>query len=186
MIKGTDGLFLTMFSIKSCPIPEDALLNNYLQKGTYTDCYVTDIRGPVSHAQYVTAFYTTRIFKLERLILKIAVSKPSTDAQAIQLATGTIDTFAAWHVESRSENQLLLSDFHRRTRSWLMVVPITGASGTCTRLYFGSAVVPVENPGTGEFTLGAGFRALLGFHRIYSRVLLHAARLRLESECSTG
>ena len=66
-----------MFSIESCPIPDGALLTNYLREGTYTDCYVTDIRGSVSHPQYVLAFYTTRVFKLERLILKLAVSKPS-------------------------------------------------------------------------------------------------------------
>ena len=28
--------------------------------------------------------------------------------------------------------------------------------------------------------MGAGFRALLGFHKLYSRVLLWAARRRLE------
>ena len=57
----------------------------------YTDCYTADISGPVSHAQYVTAFYTTAVFKLERLILKWAVSRPSTDAQAEQMAAGAID-----------------------------------------------------------------------------------------------
>lgn len=169
-----------MFSVKSCQIPNGALLNNYLRKGTYTDCYVTDIRGPVSHAQYVTAFYTTRIFKLERLILKLAVSKPSSDTQVTQLANGSIDTFAAWHVEARGVNQLLLCDFVHRTRSWLMTDQVTGTGSPCTRLYFGSAVVPVENPETGEFTPGMAYQALLGFHRLYSRILLRAAKVRLE------
>ena len=171
-----------MFSVESCPIPEGALLNSYLGEGTYTDCYVTDVRGSVSHAQYVMAFYTTRVFKLERLILKVAVSRPSTDVQAEQLAAGSIDAFAAWDVEARSENQLLMCDFNRRTRSWLMVVPLESASGTCTRLYFGSAVVPVKNSRTGKVTLGFVYRALLGFHRVYSVVLLSAARSRLEAQ----
>lgn len=171
-----------MFSIQSCPIPEGALLNTYLQEGTYTDCYVTDIQGPVSYAHFVTAFYTTRIFKLERLILKMAVSRPSTDSQATQLADGSINTFAAWHVEARSENQLLMCDFNCRTRSWLMVDPVTGADGIRTRLYFGSAVVPAKNRRTGELALGPGYRALLGFHRLYSKILLHAARSRLEAQ----
>jgi len=173
-----------VFSIESCSIPDGALLNNYLGEGTYTDCYVTDIRGSVSLAQYVSAFYTTLVFRLERLILKMAVSRPSTDAQAKQLAAGSIDAFAAWHVEARNETQLLVSDFHQRTRSWLMVVPITNDSGTRTRLYFGSAVVPVKNSGTGIRALGFGFRALLGFHRLYSRVLLYTARSRLEAQGS--
>lgn len=169
-----------MFSIESCSIPDDALLNNYLREGTYTDCYVTDIRGSVSHAQYVMAFYTTLVFKLERLILKLAVSRPSTDAQAKQLAAGSIDEFSAWHVEARSENQLLMSDFRRRTKSWLMVVPLV--SGTRTRLYFGSAVILEENSKTGGFTLGFGIQALLRFHRLYSEVLLYAARSQLETQ----
>lgn len=170
-----------MLSIKSCPIPNGALLNIYFRKGTYTDCYVTDVRGLISHPQYVMAFYTTPLFRLERLILKLMVSKPSTDSQAQQLATGSADKFAAWHVESRSENQLLMCDFQQRTRSWLKVVPKTGTDGSYTRLYFGSAVVPVKNPRTGELSLGFIFSALLGFHKIYSRMLLSAAKSRLEA-----
>lgn len=170
-----------MLSIEPCPIPDGALLTKYLRDGTYTDCYMTDIRGSVSLEQYVLAFYTTRVFKLERLILKVAASRPSTDDQARQLAAGSIDTFAAWYEEARNENQLLMSDFRHRTRSWLMVVPMAGDSTMRTRLYFGSAVVPVENPGTGRLELGFGFRALLGFHRLYSKVLLCTARSRLET-----
>ena len=173
-----------MFSVESCPIPDGALLNSYLREGTYTDCYVTDIHGSVSHPQYVLAFYTTLVFNLERLILKLAVSRPSTDAQAKQLATGSVDAFAAWDVEARSENQLLMCDFHRRTRSWLMAAPIENTGGMRTRLYFGSAVVPMKNSRTGRLTLGFGFRALLGFHRVYSVVLLYAAKSRLEAQRS--
>jgi hypothetical protein len=171
-----------VFPIKSCSVPDDALLNNYLGEGTYTDCYVTEIHGAVSQTRFVTAFYTTPVFKLERFILKIAVSKPSTDAQAKQLAAGSIDAFAAWNVEARSDNQLLMSDFHRRTRSWLMVVPVAGTNGTCTRLYFGSAVVPVKHSKTGKLALGFVFQALLGFHKLYSVVLLYAARSRLDAQ----
>lgn len=170
-----------MFSIKSCRIPDGALLNTYLREGTYTDCYVTDIRGSVSHGQYVTAFYTTRIFKLERLILKVVVKRASTDAEVKQLAAGSIDAFAAWSVEARSEDQLLLADFSGRTRSWLMAVPIAGDRWAHTRLYFGSAVLPVKNSRTGKVELGFVYRTLLGFHRLYSVVLLYAARLRLEA-----
>jgi hypothetical protein len=169
-------------NIRPCPVPDDALLAAYRANGAYTDCYVTDFAGSVSHEQFVTAFYTTFVFKLERLILKWAVSKPSTDIQAEQLAAGATDAFAAWHVEKRCENQLLMSDFQGRTRSWLMVAPLKTDSGTGTRLYFGSAVVPVKNARTGGSTLGLGFRALLGFHKIYSKVLLRAARSRLNSQ----
>jgi hypothetical protein len=48
-----------------------------------------------------------------------------------------------------------------------------------TRLYFGSAIVPVIDKSTGQPTLGSPFKLLLGFHRRYSRVLLSSARTRL-------
>jgi hypothetical protein len=46
-------------------------------------------------------------------------------------------------------------------------------------LYFGSAVIPVRTK-SGETALGFPYGALLGFHKLYSRILLRAARLRLE------
>jgi len=127
----------------------------------------------------VEAFYTTAVFKLERLLLARFVSKPSSDAQARQLAAGELNSFAAWDVEERRVDQLLMSDFRGRTRSWLMVAPGPGDGAATTRLYFGSAVVPIVNRGSGEARLGFAFRALLGFHKLYSRVLLRAACSRL-------
>ncbi|MEP7042617.1 MAG: hypothetical protein ABI843_06115 [Dokdonella sp.] len=165
-------------SIISCPLPPDALLQDYLRGDAYTDCYATDIPQCVSQTQYVEAFYTTAIFRIERLLLKWLASKPSTDAQVRQLAAAAVDAFAAWQVESRSANQLLLRDYTGRTRSWLMVMPNDDAAAS-TRLYFGSAVVPVRRTPADPAELGIGFRALLGFHKLYSRVLLAAARRRL-------
>lgn len=168
-----------MFSIEKCSIPDNALLADYFRDDTYTDCYKTDVSGVVSHAEFVTAFYTTRLFKLERFILKWLVSKPSTDTEAKRLAEGEANTFAAWSVESRCENQILLSDYQNRTRSWLMVSPLLEDGVTQTRLYFGSTVTPVRNRKTGKITLGLGFHVLLGFHRIYSVALLFSAKSRL-------
>lgn len=128
----------------------------------------------------MTAFYTTPVFKLERLVLKLVVSRPSTDAQAAQLAEGNLETFAAWSVEERAENQLLLSDFHGRTKSWLMSAPFGDTENVGTRLYFGSAVVPSRNPRSGMAGPGLAFRLLLAFHKVYSKTLLRAARTRLE------
>ena len=152
------------------------MLSRYRESGDYTDCYVADVDRVVSHAEYIRAFYTTLPFKTERLILKWAVSKPSTDEDASLLAEGKIDRFAAWYVEERAENQLLLSDFRERTRSWLM----TEASNGSTRLYFGSAVIKERNPETQERRMGKIFGLLLGFHRLYSRFLLSSARRRLQ------
>ena len=45
-----------------------ALLRKYLHRGAYVDCYVTEVARPVSHSEYVEAFYTTVVFKVERLL----------------------------------------------------------------------------------------------------------------------
>lgn len=170
-----------MFSIDSCPLPDSALLDSYRQSGAFTDCYFTEIPGEVTYVEYVNAFYTTAVFKLERSIIKWAVAKSSSDAQVALLAEGKADTFAAWKVEKRCKNQLLLCDYQGRTRSWLMLETVAcEVEGKCkTRLYFGSAVVPTNNNATGEASLGFVFKALHGFHKLYSVVLLASARARL-------
>ena len=170
-----------MPSIHRSEFPPGALLKKYQGGGAYADCYVTQTARHVSHAEYVEAFYTAPLFKLERLLLAWLVSKPSTDAQASQLASGTHDSFAAWSVEERREDQLLMCDFQGRTRSWLMVAPVEGESSEGTRLYFGSAVVPARAARAGARTpgLGLSFRLLLGFHKLYSRALLFSAKSRL-------
>ena len=156
-----------------------ALLNRYQRAGSYADCFQVDIPGVVAHSAYVAAFYTTTLFKLERFVLKWAVGKASSDSDAQQLAAGTLEHFAAWRVELRAEDQLLLCDVYGRTRSWLMVVGFNSDAGVTTRLYFGSAVVPKSAGTGGKTSMGWGFRPLLGFHRLYSRLLLRAARSRL-------
>ena len=173
-----------MFSVEKCPVPANALLANYSIDRTYTDCYATEIPGQVSLAEFVFAFYTTFVFKLERLILKWIVAKPSADAQARQLAEGASERFAAWHVENRNENEILMCDFRGRTRSWLMVVPVSTVSAARTRLYFGSAVVPIRNSKTSEPSLEFRFQAVLGFHKVYSVLLLYSAKSRITGQHS--
>lgn len=168
-----------MTAIVACGLPAGALLRRVADAGAYTDCHAVEIPQAVSHAEYVEAFYTTWVFKLERLILRLLVSRPSTDAEARQLALGQRDDFAAWSVEARAPDQLLLADFVGRTKSWLMVARNEGSGPGSTRLYFGSAVVPVRDRKSGRSSLGAVHSALLGFHKLYSRVLLRAARARL-------
>jgi hypothetical protein len=148
-------------------LPQDALLQRYREQGAYTDCFAIDVPGQVAHAAFVEAFYTTAVFKLERLLLALFVARPSRDAEACELASGPRQQFAAWSVESRAPGQLLMCDFAGSTRSWLMAAP----AGQGTRLYFGSAVVRSRQGGV--------FRALLGFHKLYSRILLRAAVSRV-------
>ncbi len=167
-----------MSAVHPCDLPAHSLLRRYADNG-YADCYVTAIDIPVSHAEFVAAFYTTALFKLERIILRLA-GLPSTDAQAQELATGARDAFAAWRVEARDTDQILLSDSSGRTKSWLMVArTLDDAAVPRTRLYFGSAVVPRLNVASGRNEMGRVFRMLLGFHKMYSRALLGSARRRL-------
>jgi hypothetical protein len=169
-----------VLAIQKCSVPPGTLLHGYTVNGAYTDCYSTDLAGQASFANFVFAFYMTPLFKLERWILKAMVSKPSSDSEARQLADGHIRRFAAWHVEDRRDRELLMCDFVERTRSWFMVAPVSTIATPRTRLYFGSAVVPVRNSKTGQLSLGLGYRSLLGFHRIYSVLLLYSAAARLQ------
>lgn len=170
-----------MFSVLKCDLPENALLSKYRDNGAYTDCYATDVEREVSQADYIRAFYTTIPFKLERSILKWAVSRPSTDEEAGLLADGRLEAFAAWSVEARRDDQILLSDYQGRTRSWLMSKPSGDGRVDTTRLYFGSAVVPIRSEKTGESRTGKSFSVLLQFHKLYSQVLLSSARSRLSA-----
>jgi hypothetical protein len=168
-----------VFSIKKSPIPGDTLLAIYIGDGSYTDCFSTVIPARIPLSEFVFAFYTTLLFRLERLILHWIVSRPSTDAEARQLADGSTLNFAAWHVENRTGNEILMCDMHGRTRSWLMVDPGDTAGDGGTRLYFGSAVVPVPDSKSGEMSLGFAYRTLIGFHKVYSMLLLYFARSRI-------
>jgi hypothetical protein len=165
-----------MPGVQRQPLPPGALHERYARDGAYTDCYATRIDRAVSHEEFVAAFYTTWLFKLERWILSWSVKKPSTDAQARGIARGDIREFAAWTEEARTPDQLLMCDFLGHTRSWFRVSP---QSPRRTTLYFGSVVTSRVNPKTGQRELGRSYRALLGFHKLYSRALLAAARARL-------
>ncbi len=164
-----------MATVRKLELPEHALLQRYHLSGAYTDCYCIDSNKQVSQRDYVIAFYTTWLFRIERIILKWLASKPSSDDDARGLADSEQEAFAAWTTEARSENQLLMCDFRSRTRSWFMTEPV----GDGTRLYFGSAVVPTAMSSANEPELEKGFSLLLGFHKLYSRALLSAARSRL-------
>lgn len=166
-----------MRSVQPCDVPMNSFLRTYKDRHGYADCYTVDIPGTFTQEQYVEAFYTSALFKVERSLLRYLASRPASDADAKQLATGKATSFSAWRVESQSASELLLADFTGRTRSWLMVTPST--EPTRTRLYFGSAVVPKAGHGANRPSLGWQFHALLGFHRLYSRFLLGAASGRL-------
>lgn len=165
-----------MPKVTCAPLPAGALLESYASAGAYTDCFVTTINRTVSHAQFVEAFYTSPVFRVERWLIAAVLFRLSTDLEARKLASGKLDEFAAWTVENRTHNQIILVS--GRTRSWFMTLqsPITVDSGENTVIYFGSAIVPHARTGR----LGWQYSSLLGFHKLYSRVLLWSTKRRLE------
>lgn len=166
-----------MSRITAGPVPDHTLLSRYRERRAYMDAYWLHVQGAPTLPNYIEAFYTTPLFGLERFVLNF-VGKPSSDAEARDMAQGKSDRFAAWTVEARTDNEILLCDYLSRTRSWLMCERAAG----WTRLYFGSAIVPRRVTADGRAELGSAFHALLGFHRVYSRALLRAAANRLQAD----
>jgi len=163
------------------PVPLDSLLARLAhERGAFADAYALDIPRALSLADFVEAFYTTRLFRIERALISL-LGKPSSDAMARALARGEAERLAVWTVEARRADELLMHEDSGATRSWFKVEP----AGAHTRLWFGSAVVPRRRGPGGEPRFGAVFHALLGFHRWYSRALLKAAARRL-SDRSPG
>ena len=175
-----------MLSIEKCVLPPQALLAKYSLDGIYTDSYRTEVQGHIPFATYVFAFYTTVLFKIEQFILAHVVRRPSNNNQAKELADGARNEFAAWRVESRNDNELLMCDMLGRTRSWFMVNHLGTEDNKRTHLYFGSAVVPHKDSKTGKSSLGFVFQALLGFHKIYSLLLLYFAKQKVAALSTTN
>ena len=110
-----------MSQVQSAALPPEALLAQYQDQG-YVDCFTIDLARSVSLADFIRAFYSTPLFRAERLVLRWAFAAPSFDQELAELAANQRETFAAWHVEAREDNLILLRDFSSRTRSWLSVV----------------------------------------------------------------
>jgi hypothetical protein len=144
--------------------------------GSYADCFSVKVDGSVTLAELVFAFYTSPLFRIERFLLRVLAKAPSGRAIARALADGDADKFAIWYVGQRTATQLLMCDRFEQTRSWFCVEPLDDG-GTCLR--FGSAVAARRDPKSGAPTHASGFALLLGFHVVYSRALLHAARANL-------
>ena len=157
---------------RPCGVPRDGLLDTYVEHpGAYTDCF--EVMHPLEAdlEAFITAFYTTWLFRLERLVLTISLRHWLRDSEVRALAKGQKETFAVWRVEGRRAQEILLCERSGRTRSYLAVSP---KEGGVTRLVFGSAVVPDDGA-----ELSAWVRWLIPAHRLYSKLLLRAAEKRL-------
>jgi len=159
-------------------LPNNALSASYKQQGAFVDCYYIDIEKDILLDEYIQAFYTTALFKLERSLLSLATFKPTFDREAVELSLGQSDSYSIWTVEGREDQQIMLRDFSGNTRSWLMIQKLN-ESEMGTRLYFGSVVVPKGTVKNGQASFGMLFHLLGKFHKVYSRALLSAAYKKL-------
>ena len=156
-----------MLRIQATSPPDGSLIApDVARSGSYTDAFRAVVAPPVSLPDFIAAFYATRLFSAERQILRLA-GWTSTPGEIAELADGTRTAFAAWRVAARRPDEILLADTTGRTRSWLHAAP----SEHGTALWFGSVIVPRP----GRDSLGPAMRALIGPHRVYSRLLLAAA-----------
>ena len=163
-----------MSRITKSALPEAAFLGKYEAiEGGYTDCYAASLSQDVSLQAFIGAFFDTPVFRLERLLLRLFFGQRTSRADVSALAAASTDHLAAWRVEERSAGQVLLRVGDGPIRTWLMC---EGASGE-TRLYFGSALLPLAKDAQGRPKMALLFRATLWFHQLYSRILL-AATLR--------
>jgi hypothetical protein len=169
-----------MFSVTQGALPEDSLLRTHrggVRPESWRgqgDCFGLAVDRVVSLEEFVFAFYTSPIFRIERLILALLAGAPSTDIQARRLADGAGGSFAVWRAGARTATQLLMCDRYERTRSWFRVVPLSDGK---TLLQFGSAVASRSGDHPARGLRGGFFRLLLKFHVVYSQLLLHAAKL---------
>lgn len=158
------------------PPPPDSLLARLAtERSAFADAYQLPFPRAVTLAEFVEAFYTTRLFKMERALLAL-FGKPSSDAMARAVARGEAQRIAVWTVQARVGDELLMHEDSGATRSWFKA---QAGEGGGTTLWFGSAVVPRRREPNGEARMGVVFHALLGLHRVYSRALLRAAARRL-------
>ena len=165
-----------MSKILLTELPKGAFLKTYeAQPDTHTDCYKTSLQKHVSLEGFINAFFTSWLFRIERLILRLAMKKPSSDYDIAEFAKGTTNIMAAWETEQRDEDQILLQVPHTPIRTWLM----RRTDGDQTHLYFGSAILPVRTDKDGKPALGRIFVLLMGFHRLYARALLYFAERAL-------
>jgi hypothetical protein len=171
-----------MLAITRESVPDDALLRTFRggrhpeRWGKYADCFAVNVDREVTLAQFVFAFYTSPLFRIERGLLRLLINAPSSRADARAIAEGTSDKFAAWYLGQRTATQLLMCDRYERTRSWFRVEPEGGGG---TRLQFGSAVAAKRGEKNDAPGRPAAFSVLLSFHVLYSQALLHAAKANL-------
>lgn len=147
-----------MAKVFACDVPEGSLLAEFGGLADYRDCFVREVEGEVSLAQFIERFYCSMAFRPERLALGL-IGRGASNADARALATGRSDDFAVWKAVERRGSETLLESKGTGTASWFAIEP----NDQKTRLLFGSWVGNLEQ---------SGWRLFQHAHVWYSKVLL--------------
>lgn len=164
-----------MTQVSAPELPPESLLARLRGPECYRDAFRASLPGEVSLGELVTAFFSSRVFLTERMALHL-IGRGAGQAEIAALAAGETQRFAAWEMEAREENQLLMHDFLDQTCCWLAVSTRGPDGALCgplpvpevgrTFIWFGTGVREVGGP---------IMRHLQGAHRFYARQLLAGA-----------
>ncbi|KAF0852244.1 putative mitochondrial protein [Andalucia godoyi] len=164
------------------------------QHGTkpYTDCFELKLSRPFPASQanfnrYLMHFYTSPLFKIERMALHVA-GHPSSDESIRGLSWTPNDTIALFLLSSnrRSSNgshfEAELS-FNFSKYEGFSYHAFRVQNGVADSVMFGTAMWDASSTRSYQCALtGAASRPLsIALHRMYSRSLLSAATTRFES-----
>ncbi|MEP5730432.1 MAG: hypothetical protein ABJL67_13810 [Sulfitobacter sp.] len=155
-------------------VPPESGFAKYVDlPGAYFDCYAVEVEGDITLKTYANTFFDTWLFRLEILILRLFGTANTEPKDREKLADGRSDRFGVWHVDVRTEREMVLNVGHGPIRTWLWVQPVdTDLSKSL--LLFGSAVLPTCASKDDEPRLDFVTRALIPVHRLYSVLLLRA------------
>lgn len=167
--------------ISECALPDRSVLHpsheRYSSEYHYTDSFMYESTENISFESFIHSFYVSKVFKLERFLLRLFLRKSITDGMAEELAKGERDNYAAWNEEYRNDNQLLMADITGSTKSWFMVEK---HSNGC-KLYFGTVVMSKKDKAGQPKSPMPLFSWTVPAHKFYSKALLWSAKKQLEN-----
>lgn len=164
-----------MITVKRIGVPEGSFLKAYEgREGCETDCFQADVPGHPDIDRFVHIFFDTWVFRIERRLLALLGEDYATSEDVAALAGRSSDTLAAWTVQDRSADEIILAFKRPRGRTWLQATQLDGSLGS-TRLRFGSALLPNIDSEGQTASISWGLKIGLPLHRLYARLLLAAA-----------
>ncbi|MTI09151.1 hypothetical protein [Curvivirga aplysinae] len=167
-----------MTEVKETAIPLNSFMNFYHESpGHHADAFVGQIDGIVTLEDYILAFFDSPIFRIERSILSLFLLRRIKQSEIKELASGRSQQFALWKTKKRNEEELLLEVGDSQIRTWFHTEQ---EQSNKTKLYFGSAIVPDTTSKNAKEGIGFTFRFFMGFHKLYSRILLQSALKKLK------